>query len=35
MQIIRWKDVHERLEEAVDACEEAADVLEAIFVKNR
>ena len=33
--IIRWKDVHERLEEAVDACEEAADVLEAIFVKNR
>jgi predicted phosphate transport protein (TIGR00153 family) len=35
VQIIRWKDVHERLEEAVDACEEAADVLEAIFVKNR
>jgi uncharacterized protein len=34
-QIIRWKDVHERLEEAVDSCEEAADVLEAIFVKNR
>ena len=33
--IIRWKDVHELLEEAVDSCEEAADVLEAIFVKNR
>ena len=35
VQIIRWKDVHERLEEAVDSCQEAADVLEAIFVKNR
>jgi uncharacterized protein len=33
--IIRWKDIHERLEEAVDACENAADVLEAIYVKNR
>jgi uncharacterized protein len=33
--IIRWKDIHERLEEAVDACENAADVLEAIMVKNR
>jgi uncharacterized protein len=33
--IIRWKDIHERLEEAVDACENAADVLEAIVVKNR
>src|SRR6266540_6612864 len=32
--IIRWKDIHERLEEAVDACENAADVLEAILVKN-
>jgi uncharacterized protein len=33
--IIRWKDIHEALEEAVDACENAADVLEAIVVKNR
>ena len=33
--IIRWKDIHERLEEAVDALEHAADVLEAILVKNR
>jgi predicted phosphate transport protein (TIGR00153 family) len=32
---IRWKDIHEQLEEAVDACENAADVLEAILVKNR
>jgi Phosphate transport regulator (distant homolog of PhoU) len=33
--IIRWKDIHAQLEEAVDACENAADVLEAILVKNR
>jgi uncharacterized protein len=35
MVVIRWKDIHEQLEEAVDACENAADVLEAILVKNR
>ena len=33
--VIRWKDLYEGLEEAVDACENAADVLEGIFVKNR
>jgi uncharacterized protein len=33
--VIRWKDIHEQLEEAVDACENAADVLEGILVKNR
>ncbi|HEY7208563.1 MAG TPA: DUF47 family protein [Gaiellaceae bacterium] len=35
LSIIRWKDIYERLEEAVDAFENAADVLEAILVKNR
>ena len=35
LAVIRWKDIHESLEEAVDACENAADVLEAILVKNR
>jgi len=35
VSIIRWKDIHEQLEEAVDACDNAADVLEAILVKNR
>ena len=35
IEVIRWKDIHEQLEEAVDACENAADVLEAILVKNR
>jgi uncharacterized protein len=33
--VLRWKDIYEQLEEAVDACENAADVLEAILVKNR
>jgi predicted phosphate transport protein (TIGR00153 family) len=35
LTVIRWKDIHEGLEEAVDSCENAADVLEAILVKNR
>ena len=35
MVVLRWKDINEQLEEAVDACENAADVLEAILVKNR
>jgi len=35
LTIIRWKDIHEQIEEACDACENAADVLEAILVKNR
>jgi len=35
MLVLRWKDIHDQLEEAVDACENAADVLEAILVKNR
>jgi predicted phosphate transport protein (TIGR00153 family) len=35
LAVIRWKDIHEQLEDAVDACENAADVLEAIVVKNR
>src|SRR5258706_10943751 len=33
--VIRWKDIHEALEEAVDACDKGANVLEAILVKNR
>ena len=33
--LVRWKDIYERLEEAIDALENAADVLEAILVKNR
>jgi hypothetical protein len=35
LEVIRWKDIHESLEEALDACGYAANVLEAIVVKNR
>ena len=33
--LLSWKEIHEQLEEAVDACENASDVLEAVLVKNR
>jgi hypothetical protein len=32
--VIRWKDIYEALEEALDACETAANVLGNIVVKN-
>ena len=32
--VIRWKDIYERLEEAIDACEKVAYVLEGIATKN-
>ena len=35
LTVIRLKDIYEGLEEAIDACENAADVLEAIVVKNK
>ena len=34
MVVIRWKDIFERLEEAVDACEHVANTLEGIVIKN-
>ena len=35
MVVIRWKDIFESLEAAVDACETAANVLEGIAIKSR
>jgi uncharacterized protein Yka (UPF0111/DUF47 family) len=32
--VIRWKDIHEQLENAIDACESAAHVLESAFLKG-
>jgi predicted phosphate transport protein (TIGR00153 family) len=32
--VIRWKDIYERLESAIDACEKAAYILEGISTKN-
>ena len=35
MVVIRWKDIFESLEAAVDACETVAHVLEGITLKRR
>ena len=32
--VIRWKDIFERLEEAIDACEHVTNTLEGIVIKN-
>jgi predicted phosphate transport protein (TIGR00153 family) len=32
--VIRWKDIFERLEQAIDSTERAADILEGIVIKN-
>jgi uncharacterized protein Yka (UPF0111/DUF47 family) len=34
MVVIRWKDIYERLEEAIDATEKVAYTLEGIVLKN-
>lgn len=34
MVVIRWKDIFERLEDAIDAAERAADVLEGVVIKH-
>jgi predicted phosphate transport protein (TIGR00153 family) len=34
MVVIRWKDVFDRLEGAIDATERVADVLESVVIKN-
>jgi predicted phosphate transport protein (TIGR00153 family) len=34
MVVIRWKDIFERLEAAIDACERIAHILESVVIKN-
>jgi hypothetical protein len=34
MMVIRWKDIFERLEDAIDSTEKAANILEGIVIKN-
>jgi uncharacterized protein len=34
MMVIRWKDIFERLEAAIDATEKVANILEGIVIKN-
>ncbi len=35
MLVIRWKDIFERLEDAIDATETAVNILQGIIIKNR
>jgi predicted phosphate transport protein (TIGR00153 family) len=34
MVVVRWKDIYERLENAIDATETVANILESIVIKN-
>jgi hypothetical protein len=34
LEVIKWKEIYENLEEAVDRCEDVANVLEGIALKN-
>jgi predicted phosphate transport protein (TIGR00153 family) len=35
MMVIRWKDIYERLEDAIDATEAAVNIMSGIIIKNR
>jgi uncharacterized protein Yka (UPF0111/DUF47 family) len=35
MVVIRWKDIFERLEAAIDSTERVANILEGVIIKNR
>lgn len=34
LHVIKWKDIYEKLEAAVDRCENAANIIEAIIIKH-
>ena len=34
LEVIKWKDVYDLLENAIDACEDVANVIERIVVKH-
>jgi uncharacterized protein len=33
-ELIKWKEIHERIEEAIDMCEDVSNVVEGIVLKN-
>ncbi len=35
VEIIKWKDIHEKLELAIDRCEDVANIIEMLVVKHR
>jgi predicted phosphate transport protein (TIGR00153 family) len=34
LRVIRWKDVYDKLEGAVDRCEQAANIIESVIIKH-
>jgi predicted phosphate transport protein (TIGR00153 family) len=34
IRVIRWKDIYDKLETAVDRCEQAANIIESIIIKH-
>ena len=34
LRVIRWKDIYDKLEEAVDRCEQAANIIESVIIKH-
>jgi uncharacterized protein Yka (UPF0111/DUF47 family) len=34
LEVIKWKEIYDNLEHAVDECEDVANVLESISLKN-
>jgi predicted phosphate transport protein (TIGR00153 family) len=34
LRVIRWKDIYDKLETAVDRCEQAANIIESVIIKH-
>jgi hypothetical protein len=34
IEVIKWKELYDRLEDSLDQCEDVANVLESIAIKN-
>jgi uncharacterized protein Yka (UPF0111/DUF47 family) len=35
LSVIRWKEIYEKLEAAVDRCERVANIIESIIIKHK
>lgn len=33
-ELVKWKEIHERIEEAIDVCEDVSNIVEGIVLKN-
>jgi len=34
IELIKWKEIFERIEEAIDVCEDVSNIIEGIVLKN-